>query len=258
MNIKSIFITIGICLLTFLIGFFSTVAIKEMVVNGKISFQKIPFISALEGDNAIDSVSSRPRPAASAFESKPDTVINTAIDPVKTASIEIEKVDGPYFMVQGRTYSATVHVKDSQTENNNLIYEVYDDNNTLISSTDTDKLVIPQSQSGIFHIVVRNTKTEEYSEPYEVKGCKIHRMSKNRLEQICNSGDYTTMRNTEAYELSPSLKLSFVGVSQEDQVASIDDICTRITLGIWSSVSIVEIRYDNLNLVEFVKFKVNR
>ncbi|HIZ87198.1 MAG TPA: hypothetical protein IAC03_03435 [Candidatus Coprenecus pullistercoris] len=177
---------------------------------------------------------------------------------VQPLHLVIEKVDGPLFMVRSRKYSVTVKLQDQdKIDAGRVVYELYDDGNNLIASEKSPSLIIPQSRSGVYSVIVKDTETGYRSGPYKITGCRIQRVEKGRLEHICNSGDYNIMGKTEAYAFSPSLTLEFSGISgEEDKAASIDDICTRISLGIWSSVSVMDIRYDDLNRVEYVKFKV--
>lgn len=279
---STLLIASGICVLAFGLGFGATTLIRGITGNTAGLSGGLPFLSSSSGsDNTSGGNSTITLPAAPVPNTpkkripQPGTPVlrpsnekkspaTTDVPENKTAHInsttlQIEKVDGPVFMVKTRNYSVKVHVKgETEPGDGSVIYELYDDGRKLISSGNSSTLIVPQSQSGKYFVVVKDSKTGDSCEPYEIKGCNIQKMSKSRLEQICNSGDYTTMRNIEAYEISSSLKLSFVGVSDDDMASSIDDICTRISLGIWSSVSIVEIRYDDLNLVEFVKFRVNK
>ena len=265
MNVKSILIALGICVLMFGAGFGATTVIRGIYGNvgggGEVSTGGGAYSGMEMTDLTPTAPPAIPEPAKPVSQIQTGEMDNDSVEqatPVEqTSTIEIERVEGPSFLVRSRMYSATVYVKGIADDGSEIIYELYNDGNELISNDNSSKLIIPQSLSGVYFVTIRNSDTGERSKPYEITGCVIQRMEKSRLEQICNSGDYTTMRNMEAYELSSSLTLEFSGVSEDEDVAtSIDDICTRISLGIWSSVSVVDIRYDSLNRIEFVKFKV--
>lgn len=197
-------------------------------------------------------------PAPAPGNEKPEIQLpdSNAGRPAESPAPVITEVDGPEFSVRKRTYSVRIHAEVPSEENPSLEYILYDDAGKMLQSGASPALVLAQCESGVYFVAAKDTVTGEVSEKYEIKGCRIRKMSAKRLEQICNSGDYTSMRNVEAYELSPEIELSFEGIPEDSKAASIDDICTRISFGIWKSVSINDIRYDELNLVEYVKFRV--
>lgn len=266
MKIRSVLISLCICVLMFGVGFGATTVIRSIYgstgndrasfVGGGVSASGIEINEISPVPEHMPSTTVRLSPGSAS--GMPDKSDSMKVVKRPEPKIEIEKVDGPDFQVRSRMYVVTVHVKEQAGADKNWIYELHNDENKLISSESSSRLIVPQSQSGIYYVTVKDAETGGKSRPYEITGCIIRKMQKSRLEQICNSGDYTTMRNMEAYELSPSLVLEFTGISdEEDKAASIDDICTRISLGIWSSVSIMDIRYDDLNRVSSVEFKVN-
>lgn len=245
--------------IAFGIGFGATLLIRNIVRNG--SSYMADEQKGTENMSGTMSVQRElPDTPAVTGHAVSDSAKNLAIGdtPVHDAVPVILKIDGPSFMVRERAYSVTVHTEVPSGTGSALKYNLYDDSRNLVKSVNTDRFAVPQSESGIYYVTVTDTSTGKSSVESEIKGCVVRRMSKARLEQICNSGDYTTMRNAEAYELSPDIKLEFVGDTGGQGAVSIDDICTRISLGIWSSVSVAEIEYDDLNLVKFVKFQVSK
>lgn len=260
MKFKSILIASGICVLMFGVGFGVTTVVRGIYGNtaGGDAFSESGRTDGVYAGMDIPKVSSVSEPTMkTADKSLEKDSLHKQEQEVRMPLLSIEKVEGPSFQVRSRMYYATVYVNSHYEAKDDLVYELHNDDNELISSGNSSRLEIPQSQSGVYYVTVRDIEAGDRSKPYEITGCRIQRMEKSRLERICNSGDYTTMRNMEAYELSSSLTLEFSGVSEdEDVAASIDDICTRISLGIWSSISVMDIRYDGLNRIEFVKFKV--
>lgn len=250
MKVKILLISVGAFVIAFGIGFGTT-----LFIRGQFQSQSESIISPVLSTETKNSVKVASSPVQEeTVESNP-----VQIEPIQRKSEVvapiITSVDGPEFSVKDRYYIVTVHAAASNASTVEYILE--NENGIIISSGESAQIKVPQSQSGIYYVSAMDTKTGAKGDSKEIKGCIIRKMSKSRLEQICNSGDYTMMRNAEAYELSPSIKLSFIGIPEDQEAASIDDICTRISLGIWSSVSIVEILYDDLNLVQSVKFQVN-
>lgn len=266
MKVKILLISSAAFVITFGIGLGGTLLLRDLV--GKTGNSSDAYAQSLSGtssspahdeDLSPDSDSrTTPVPEHSPGEPMPgpNPADNNNIK-VKNSNVPvITGIDGPEFHVIKRTYSVKVHAEILSGGNPAKEYILYDDSGTELKSGTSPNLTLDQCESGIYFVEVRNTVTQDVSDKYEIRGCRIQKMSAKRLEQICNSGDYTTMRNIEAYELSPEMELSFEGIPDDNKAASIDDICTRISFGIWKSVSISEIRYNDLNLVEYVKFRV--
>ena len=263
MKTKTLLITAGVFAVAFAAGFGATLVIRGYAGSPAgagpepevretavpVPPEAVPEVRTdiVAGNDAIQE-GHLPQDSPSAAVTAPEKTADTALS--------VESVDGPVFSVRDRHYSVTVHAAAGPDRTGDLEYVLQDDSGEVLSSGTSPVISVPQSESGVYYVYVRDAGTGEEGDPYEIKGCRVRKMEKSRLEQICNSGDYTTMRNAEAYELSPSLTLAFEGIPEDSKAASIDDICTRISLGIWSSVAVLEIRYDELNLVEYVKFQV--
>lgn len=245
MKLKRLPIVIVAFVIAYGIGFGAALLIKDYL-QGQDS------VPAGEPFPVQETVSER-QPVVTEPPVQPDT-----LNVVVKDSPVIAGVDGPSFIVRDRYYMVTVDLDPSMEDKAGLEFNLYDDGGTLVKTEKTPRFSVPQSESGVYYISVTDTETGMTSDKYEIKGCVVRRMSKARLEQICNSGDYTTMRNVEAYELSPDITFAFTGDGEDKKAVSIDDICTRISLGIWSSVSILDIAYDEMNLVKYVKFQVKK
>lgn len=266
MKVKTLLISTAAFVITFGIGLGGTLLLRDLV--GKTGNHSDAYAQSLSGTSSSPAhdeelspdPDNRTTPGHEHSPGQPMPGPNPADNnniKVKNSNVPvITGIDGPEFHVIKRTYSVKVHAEILSGGNPSKEYILYDDSGTELKSGTSPNLTLEQCESGIYFVAVRNTVTQDVSDKYEIRGCRIQKMSAKRLEQICNSGDYTTMRNIEAYELSPEIELSFEGIPDDNKAASIDDICTRISFGIWKSVSISEIRYNDLNLVEYVKFRV--
>lgn len=249
MKVKTLLISSASFVIAFGIGLGGALVVRDYMGKSG-SPQKIPSFSPQE--TQTDEGPAPVSPSVTAPE--PNAPVHRLSG--NTAPV-ITEVEGPEFHVRKRTYSVRVHTETKSGETANLEYTLYDDTGTVVSSGASPDFTVPQSESGVYYVRVTDKTTGETSSPFEIKGCRIRKMSAKRLEQICNSGDYTTMRNVEAYELAPDLTLHFTGIADDQEASSIDDICTRISLGIWKSVAVLDVQYDELNLVESVKFQVH-
>lgn len=259
MNIKSILIAVVICLLAFGVGFGTVFLIKNA---GGGNTRNISISSPVSTDGGSGGTSGGAVPLTTKpADTKPSKPVTADSKPAEQApKIEITSVNRSSITAYDRNYNITVNVKSTLSDSD-FTYEAINDKNDVVNAGKSSRFTVPQSESGVYFVRVIDEKTGESSLPYKVTGCTIQRMSKQRLESICNSGDYTTMRNEEAYQLSPKLTMEFVfvvGEPDSEVATSIDDICTRIQFGLWKSVSIMEIEYDNLYRVKHVKFKVSK
>lgn len=249
MKVKTLLISSASFVIAFGIGLGGALVLRDYMGKSGSS-QEIPSFSPQE--TQTDECPAPESPSGTVPEpNAPEHRLSGNTTPV------ITEVEGPEFHVRKRTYSVRVHTETKSGETANVEYTLYDDTGTVVSSGASPDFTVPQSESGVYYVRVTDKATGETSSPFEIKGCRIRKMSAKRLEQICNSGDYTTMRNVEAYELAPDLTLHFTGIADDQEASSIDDICTRISLGIWKSVAVLDVQYDELNLVESVKFQVH-
>ena len=136
------------------------------------------------------------------------------------------------------------------------IYTLYDEKKKSISSSDTGAFSnVPQTEKGVYYVSVKDKKTGIESELKQISGCVIKKISPKRIEDICNSGDYGTMTRAESYSISPSLTFNCtgnVGVTP----TNIADICTKISLGVWTKVKIDSMHYDQLYRVDSINLTV--
>lgn len=190
-------------------------------------------------------------------EQQPEEETSSAeeVDPVAEQSgLALSLVSGPRFDNIKRVYSIEVRVENY--DGAALKYEVFDYNGNLIKTEPSTKMTLDQSDSGVYYIRAINENSGQSSDPLTVTGCEPKKMSPERLLEICSSGDYTTMKNSEAYQFNPELELAFNGVEQDIWAHSISEICTRISLEIWKSVSISSIEYDDNYRISRVEFDV--
>ena len=169
-------------------------------------------------------------------------------------SLELSLISGPTFNNIKRVYNIEVLVENA--EGAAFKYEVCDHNGNPVKTESNSKMTLDQSEYGVYYVRAINENSGQSTDLLLVSGCEPKKMSPERLLEICSSGDYTTMENSEAYQFNPELELAFNGVDQDIWAHSISEICTRISLEIWSSVSISRIEYDDNYRISRVEFDV--
>lgn len=180
---------------------------------------------------------------------EPDTPV--PVEPEYNVSLAIK---GPDFNVRYRNYEVRPEAAFEGCDAPCFEYLVYDDQNNLVKTETRNVFALNATNSGKYYLVARETTTGKESDALAVTGCTIRKMSKARLEQICNSGDYSTITKGEAYDFADDYTMTFnpAGV----YASSIADICTKISLDIWKSVKVSNIVYDNLGRIKQIKFDV--
>lgn len=172
--------------------------------------------------------------------------------PVYTVNLKI--IDGPQFSDLYRNYGVTAKASYEGCEAPSFEYLIYDNQNNLIKTETRSRFALNATESGRYYLVARETTTGEESDPVEITGCKVRKMTKERVEQICNSGNYSTQAKEEAYAYNPDLVLKFN--SSSENAYSISEICNTIDMGIWQKVTVSDIKYDNLGRIKEIKFNV--
>ena len=118
------------------------------------------------------------------------------------------------------------------------------------------------SQSGVYYLAVQNTATQEWSEMRAVKGfvkpVMYEKVTIDELQKICNSGDYGTAPDKYSHRFAPGFVIVANGMhADEKAVKTIPDICLKVMMGTWRSISIESIDYDSQNRVKKLVFNVN-
>lgn len=161
----------------------------------------------------------------------------------------------PAFDVKNRTY--TVKLTATNVTGASLKYEILNENHGLVQSTTSTTVTLAPTENGVYYAKVSATKgSDVQTAEVRITGCKIKKMSKERLQTICNSGNYSTMTNKEAYDFASNISLSFIGVEQDYWPNSISEVCTRIYSEIWKSVTVKKVTYDAKHRISAVEFEV--
>ena len=98
-------------------------------------------------------------------------------------------IKGPDFNVRYRNYEVRPEAALEGCDAPRFKYLVYDDQNKLVKTEFRRVFALDATNSGKYYLVARETTTGKESDALAVTGCTIRKMSKARLEQICNSGD---------------------------------------------------------------------
>lgn len=163
-------------------------------------------------------------------------------------------INGPAFNVRYRNYEVRPSASLEGCDTARFQYLVFDDQNNYLKTETKKVFALDATASGKYYLLARETTTGKESDKLEITGCTVRKMSKSRLEQICNSGNYRTQTNEEAYDYNPNLILKFEPSSEF--AYSISEVCSAIDMGIWQEVKVRDIKYDNLGRIKEVKFNV--
>jgi hypothetical protein len=174
----------------------------------------------------------------------------------------IESVSAPVRNVSGN-YS--FEAKASVPTEDALTYVLFSDEQCSVEVTRNDDgkfdSVAP-SQSSCYYLRVLNVMTSEWSETKIVKGfvkqVMYEKITKDELERIANSGDYGTAPKGFSHRFAPGLTIIAKGMNPEERkVQSLSDVCDKIMMGTWSSITVESIDYDSQNRIKKLVFIVN-
>lgn len=180
--------------------------------------------------------------------------------PAVPAVPEIKEVSVPAYGAD-RKYSfsvkAEVHTGDA------LEYVLYGDDacqKEIVRTLDGVFSGIASSHAGTYYLCVVNSVTGETSAVTPVKGFvfKYDKITKEELERICNSGDYGTAPAKFNHRIVAKLAIVANGIKSDERgVASVADICQKVMMGTWNSISVDEITYDSQNRMKKLTISVN-
>jgi hypothetical protein len=119
----------------------------------------------------------------------------------------------------------------------------------VASSDDGNFKNIPSIANATYFLRVQNTATGEYSEIAEVKGfvwVKMYtKVSKSELEGLINSGDFGRCPSDYKERILRTIKIEVRGMNPNERgVSSLADMFSKISMGTWASVNVVETAYD--------------
>jgi hypothetical protein len=124
---------------------------------------------------------------------------------------------------------------------------------------------LPALESETYYLRAQNVATKEFSEVVPVKGfakpqlMMYQKITKEDLNNIINvNKNYSAAPKGFSHRIAPSFKVVVNGADAGDgNVAKIDEICAKVMMEIWSSVSIDEITYDSQNRMNKLVITVN-
>lgn len=173
---------------------------------------------------------------------------------IREPYLGIASVSKPEYNETKNKYSFTVTVDGIAEE-----YHLCDiHGNELYSQTSPDFLVDP-SYSGKYILYVSNYRAKSTQET--VTGCyrMVEKLSRSDLESAFNSGDYQVGDNNSfKTRISSNCVLRVSGLREgEDAPAAYTEIFNRISMGIWSGVTVSSVGYDSRNRVSSISITVN-
>lgn len=261
-NFVKILLMIGLTALCAFLGYFAVAFIQEMTVEdyietggGGFSYQsnqpsqhkaESPSIDDInvgeEGDENMD-ILPVPRGGSSSSSRK-------SVD----SYLEIIAVSKPVYHETNKKYSFTVTADGEVVE-----YHLCDSHGKeLYSQTSPDFLVSP-SYSGKYIVYAMNDSA--ISEDVEVTGCyrMEEKLLKSDLQSAFNSGDYQAGdSNSFKTRISSKCAYRFSGIREgEEAPVSYSEIFNRISMGVWSSVTVDALEYDSHNRVSKMAITVN-
>lgn len=174
----------------------------------------------------------------------------------------IGDVTAPKRMASGKyafSVSASVPTGDE------LIYAVYSEAECLTEvakSLDGKFDEIPAVPSATYHVRVQNLSTKDNSEVVAVSGfvplVMYEKITKAEIERICNSGDFGTAPQKFNHRIANGCQIIPQGINPDERgVSTVADVCGKIQIGMWKSVTAETIEYDAQNRMKKLVLKVN-
>lgn len=121
---------------------------------------------------------------------------------------------------------------------------------------------IPAKTDGKYFVRVQNATTKDYSEIVAVNGLvpliMYEKISALEIERVCNSGDYGTAPVKFNHRIAPGCQIIPQGMNAEERnVSTVADVCQKVMMGIWESISVVNIEYDSQNRMKKLVIRIN-
>lgn len=141
-------------------------------------------------------------------------------------------------------------------------------NNQVVSKSDKGEFKdIPYSEAdGAFYTIALMDASNDsiltsMEKPGFIKQIKpSKKMSQDELQAKINSRDDSLLGLGENDYLSPDLKLQFIGLP-EDAVnvpTILSEVLEKLDMEVWSSVSVSDLKYDDMNRIAVIVLKVNQ
>lgn len=193
----------------------------------------------------------------------PDNKVNLPMPDVQKQAAKqsvppvIDGVVGPFYDDATATYSFTV-----KAEGQNLEYHLCRADGTEIKIQDNGTFSsVPYSGTGKYIVYVVDAKTSLQSQKVTVSGCnvKCRKLETSEVQDAFNSSDYQKGEKLNFKDrISRNCRYEFADMkSEEDPPISYNEIFNRVCLGIWESVSVLSLDYDETNAVSRMYIKVN-
>lgn len=256
-NFVKIFLMIGLTALCAFFGYFAVGFIQEVVVDdyietggGGFSYQpnqpnaESPSTDdIIVGEGGDENMDILPVPRGGSSSHK-----------AVSSYLEIIAVTKPVYHETNKKYSFTVTVDGDVVE-----YHLCDSHGEELYSQSSPDFLVSPSYSGKYIVYAMNDSA--ISEGVEVTGCyrMAEKLSKSDLQSAFNSGDYQAGdRNSFKTRISSKCAYRFFGIREgEDAPVTYSEVFNRISMGVWSSVTVDALEYDSRNRVSKMSITVN-
>lgn len=206
----------------------------------------------LSPDETKNGPSAPETPAASVETVKP------AATPAVDATPVFSRISDPEYNGKNGTYSFLVEAATATGDG--IRYELLDKKDKVVSSNqDGFFMDIAPVQDGIYYLRAVNlrdpavTTAPQKVSGFDVKVTKVALVSKSDLTRKFNSGSYSSSftRDWERTYMAPGCAIHFTGIQSGEQRTpkTLGDICSRISMGTWSSVEVTSLSYDEANRI---------
>lgn len=190
-----------------------------------------------------------------------ETKVEIPVEKVSTVPV-ISSVSNP---VRDAAGNYSFQVKASVESGDDLKYGLFSDanrQNQVAMTSDGNFTSIAPSSTGSYYLAVVNDITHQWSESKKVSGfdkpVMFEKVTKEELEKICNSGDYGMAPAKFSHRFAPGFVIVANGMKDDERaVKSVSDICQKVMMGTWRSITIQTMEYDSQNRVKKLVFNVN-
>ncbi len=181
----------------------------------------------------------------------------------------------PSIVLQGKktlneddnTYSFKVAVKNPPSASYKIVLTDKSTGTAIAESKNGSFVGVPPSKAegGIYLIQIVDTKKDSVlCTPQTMDGFlpvqKVdHKLSMADLQKMIESGDETLVGNGENPYLAPDYTIKYKGLSDGDNHPSnFADVLEKLDMGIWNSVKVESVEYDDTKHIKNITLHINK
>lgn len=181
------------------------------------------------------------------------TVAPTPVEPIK--------LETSYDPIVSKNYIYSFQAHCNLDGKQNLVYELLDANNDniIMTSTTGEFTGIKPSATGKYRFRVRVEADGRTSDITTISGFKrapliAKKLTEADIEKMIKNSQTTTRENVRYF--AKNLKIEYANKIEERSYSYLADIEAQVSMGIWTSVKVVEIKYNIENQVSALKFEI--